>query len=103
MHSVASFQVKNNGHTPVIIAMGPVPGGLPDPPVKLLPGKTSLPFTLAADYSIQSDIEPLPPAEVLVALTPGHLDAKAINAPSVKVDIIANFDLPKGDPFFPRT
>ena len=97
LHLVASFQVKNNGDIPVIITSGPIPL----PPVKVLPGETSIRFTAGAEYSIRSEIEhlPLPPPEVLVVFSPGgQLNAKAINAPSVNIDVIANFDFPKGDP-----
>lgn len=94
MDSVASFQVKNNGDIPVIV-IAPV-----GPPERVLPGKTSPPFTASGKYSIQSEVEklPLPPPEILVVFSQGgHLDATAINAPSVKVDVITNFDFPKGE------
>jgi hypothetical protein len=51
-----------------------------------------------------SEVEnlPYPPPEVLVVFSAGgHLDTRAINSPSVKIDVITNFDYPKGDPGYP--
>jgi len=89
-----SFQVKNNGNIPVIVTSQPILLA----PVEVLPGETSEPFTAGAEYSIQSKFEnlPLPVPEVRIVFSPGgHLDARAINKPSVKVDVITNFDFPK--------
>ena len=100
MHPVASFHVKNKGVFPVIIASDP---SIPMAPVEVLPGETSVTFHAIGEYSITSRVEkkPLPPPQLLVGLKSGHLDAKAINAPSVNVDLIANFDFSTGDPVFP--
>ena len=89
MHTVASFEVKNNGKNTVIVLYFKLP------PVIIPPGEKSEPFTQAATYSIQSEVEnlPEPPPEVVVEFSPkGHLDARKIGSPSVKVDVIANFD-----------
>ena len=100
MHPVASFQVRNYGDIPVIITASPI---LPAP-VRVLPGETSDPIYAAARYSIQSEIErlPLPVPEIIVHFSPnGNLDVKAINSPSVKVDVIVNFDFLGGDLVLP--
>jgi hypothetical protein len=74
--------------------------------VEVRPGQTSEPFTLLAEYGIQSDSENLPPQEpkVLVVFSPGgRLNATAVNSPTLNVDVIANFNLVKGDLFCPHT
>lgn len=89
-----SFQVKNNGHVAVIITHGVIPL----PPVLVPPGATSPPFTSAGRYSIRSELEhlPLPDPEIVVTFSPEEqFEAKAINRPSVNVEIIAKFDFPK--------
>jgi hypothetical protein len=48
-----------------------------------------------SDYRFQSEVErlPLPVPELLVAFSlGGHLGARTISAPALKVDIITNFD-----------
>lgn len=102
MHPVASFQVKNNGPRTVLIAMSSVPDGL-DSPVKVLPGETSLPFTFAADYTIEAEVVPLifPKPGVYVAFTPENLNTKVIGPAFVNVDIIANLNFLEGDPVLP--
>ena len=97
MHPLASFQVKNNGPTTVIITAQPIRPA----PVKLAPGETSHPFFASAQYKIVSEVEhlPLPAPELLVTFSAEKLiEAQAINRPRVNVDVIAKFDFPTGDP-----
>ena len=95
MHCAASFLVKNNRHANVFVS-------LENPPleVKIPPFGTSPPFSSPGTYSIKAEREhlPFPPPEIVVTFSPGEtLEAKAINKPSLNVDIIAKFDVQKGD------
>ncbi|EDQ99868.1 uncharacterized protein LACBIDRAFT_334603 [Laccaria bicolor S238N-H82] len=95
LHCVASFQVKNNGETTVII-------NLVNPPlvVTVRPGEASPPFSSRGTYIIHAEHEtlPLPPPQIDITFTPGDLFvAKSINGPSLKVEIVAKLDFPNGD------
>jgi hypothetical protein len=97
LYYIASFQVKNNGQITVVITHGTIP----QPPVLVPPGATSPPFTFGGKYSIRSELEhlPLPDPEIVITFSPEEqFEAKAINRPSVNVEIIAKFDFPKGEP-----
>jgi hypothetical protein len=94
MHCAESFQVKNNGPTSVEVFFNI------HPPVTVPPGETSRPFVAPGEYKILPNPTtlPLPRPEIIVIFSPGELfEAKAINSPSLNVDIIAQFDFIKGD------
>lgn len=96
MHWVASFLVKNNSYANVFVSQE-------NPPieVRIPPFGTSPPFSSPGTYSIRAEREnlPFPPPEIVVTFSPGEtlLEAKAINKPSLNVDIIAKFDVQEGD------
>ena len=75
---------------------------LPPTEVKVLPGETSPPFTTSAQYRIQAEFDhlPFPAPQIFVTFSAEEIfEAKVINRPRVNVDLISNFDFPKGDFF----